>query len=80
VRAVLGKEQRAGDDEESKHHEPCSRCQEAALRLTFMLRVIVHRHRALLFDNQASVKHAHRASKQKFFRLLCEQLHGNSCI
>jgi hypothetical protein len=44
VRAMLGKEQRTADDEESKHHESCSRRQEASLRLTFMLYVVVHRH------------------------------------
>jgi hypothetical protein len=56
VRAVFGKEQRAGDDEKSKHHKSRSRCQEAAL-LTFMIHMVVHRHRALLFDNQTSAKH-----------------------
>jgi hypothetical protein len=44
VRAMLGKEQRTADDEESEHHESCSRRQEAGLRLTFMLCAVVHRH------------------------------------
>ena len=42
VRAMLGKEQRTADDEESEHHESCSRRQEAGLRLTFMLCAVVH--------------------------------------
>jgi hypothetical protein len=44
MRTVLSKEQHASNDEESKHHEACSRCQEAALPLMFELRVIMHRH------------------------------------
>jgi hypothetical protein len=51
VRTVLGKEQRTTDDKEYKHDEPCPRCQKAPLPLPLMLRVIVHRHRVLLFDN-----------------------------
>jgi len=46
MRAVLGKEQHAGNDEKSKHHEPCSRCQEASLRSLSVLGVIVYRHEA----------------------------------
>jgi hypothetical protein len=40
--AVFGEEQHSGDGEEAKQDKPCARCQEAALRLTSMLRVIMH--------------------------------------
>jgi hypothetical protein len=51
VRAVLGKEQRPGDEEKTKHYESRSRGQEAFLRLTSMLRAKLHRHRSLLLPS-----------------------------
>jgi hypothetical protein len=47
VRAVLGEEQSTSDGKEPEQNKPGARCREAALRLTFMLRVIVYRHRSL---------------------------------
>ncbi len=43
MRAVLGEKQRAANDEEAKQDESRSRC-EVTPALTFMLRMIVHRH------------------------------------
>jgi hypothetical protein len=70
MRAVLGKEERTADQEETEEHESCSRRKKVSLSLTVMFCVIVHRHRTLLFRNQAAAEHAHRASKPIFAGLL----------
>jgi len=73
--AVLGKEECTADEEETEQHESCSRRKKVSLSLTVMLCVIVHRHRTLLFRNQAAAEHAHRAGKPIFAGLLGQQFH-----